>query len=471
MSELTGWKHAATDAPGVVVLARELRERLPFELREIIILGMGGSALAAYVLETLFPAKVKIRVVDTTAPAYVRRVLDEMDGAGTLLIVASKSGTTIEPNVLYRVFAQRLSECLGSPEEVAQHCVALTDPGTALEALAHEEGWLAVVSTPVDVGGRYSALTAFGLAPVVIAGAEVDPLIARAQAAEHQAGNAKLTDFLAESAQNGRDVFLLVLPSELSSVGRWLEQLIAESLGKEGRGLIPIVTTPERAEELLLFSPRVRTTISIVTIGEESEIWLLRVRETASTLSVPVFSYPFHDPADLGALFVDWEFAVAACGERLGINPFDQPDVAASKEATNRILAEVDSVGHVDPDVPPVAAQQDLSAVAADPNAHYLALLAWLPYSKENDALLQQQAHDLEREYGLPVAICYGPRYLHSTGQGYKGGPATGLFLFMGDAEDTDLPIPGYDFTLAQLFAAQQQGDIEALTAKGRPLF
>ncbi|MCL2882810.1 MAG: hypothetical protein FWF45_08055 [Coriobacteriia bacterium] len=485
--EMTGWKHAAYDAPEVAAELRELRERLPFELHEIIVCGMGGSALAAYVLKSLLDPCVPVRVVDTTAPAYVQRVLDEMDGAGTLLVVASKSGTTLEPNVLYRVFAQRLAERLGSTEAAAQHCVALTDPGTALEALAREKDWLAVVLTPADVGGRYSALTAFGLAPVVLAEAEVDPLIACAQAAESRGGSSQLTDFLAESEQAGRDVILLVLPPELTSVGRWLEQLIAESLGKEGRGLVPVVTTPKRAEELLLFSPRARAIISVVTIGEDDRMGSgtvlslndktvpdpilssSRVRETAQALDVPVCVYHLAGSNDLGALFVDWEFAVAACGERLGINPFDQPDVAASKEATNHILAgESTDVQDGKILLRPLS---ELPAVVADRAVHYLALLAWLPYSKGNDDLLQQQACKLEQTYGLPVALCYGPRYLHSTGQGYKGGPATGLFLFTGDGESADLPIPEYDFTLAQLFAAQRQGDIEALAARGCPVF
>jgi len=492
MTLMTGWKHAATDAPQTAARLRKLREQLPFELHEIIILGMGGSALAAYVLKSLYPCDVAIRVIDTTAPAYVERILNEMEAATTLLIVASKSGTTLEPNMLCRVFTERLIKRLGSAEEAAQHCVALTDPGTALEVLAHEEGWLSCVLTPPDVGGRYSALTAFGLAPLVLAGLEVERLIACAQKAESRAGGTRLANFLAEGAQAGRDVVLLALPAELTAVGRWLEQLIAESLGKEGRGLIPIVTTFERAEELLLFSPRVRTTTSIVTIGDDKSTPgadlsagpLSRVRETARALDLPVCDYPLTEPSDVGAFFIDWEFAVAACGERLGINPFDQPDVAASKEATNRILSEGE-VDHQEAEGTLLRPHDDLCAATGDPSAHYLALLAWLPYSKENDELLQRQARELEREYGLPVAVEYGPRYLHSTGQGYKGGPATGLFLFVDGFEAGDKtlresfapasvsspPIPGEDFTLAQLFAAQRQGDISALAGKGRQLF
>ncbi|MCL2655543.1 MAG: hypothetical protein FWD65_07635 [Coriobacteriia bacterium] len=537
MGDLTGWKHAATDAPDVITRLQELRQRVPFELREIIILGMGGSALAAYVLKTLFsnepqqcvgvakrPEKapvepsqrskgelgeppdaaacaplaepengscpdMKIRVVDTTDPAYVKRVLDEMDTAGLLLIVASKSGTTLEPNVLYRAFQQRLTEGLGSAALAARHCVAVTDPGTTLEALAREEDWLAVVSTPVDIGGRYSALTAFGLASLVLAGADVGPLIKCAQEAEARAWererereqtqtqtraeDADLADFLTSSAEAGRDVLLLVLAPRFVAVGRWLEQLIAESLGKDGRGLIPIVTTPERAEKLLLFSPRAQAVVSVALIGEEAcddAAALTRLRETARTLGVPAFDYPFCEPADLGALFVDWEFAVAACGERLGVNPFDQPDVAASKEATSRILQERGPERqHEDL---PVHSLTELAAIAGGPDAHYLALLAWMPYSKVNDELLQRQARELERQHGLPVAICYGPRYLHSTGQGYKGGPPTGLFLFTGDNEEgADVLVPSYGFTLAQLCAAERQGDIEALCAKGRLVF
>ena len=542
---MNGWKHAASDAPQVIARLGELRDRLPFTLREIIVCGMGGSALAAYVLKTLYapqfaaageqPAAgaagaagegrgVKLHVVDTTAPAYVARVRDEMDGAGTLLIVASKSGSTLEPNALLRLFAERLAALLGSAEAAARHCVALTDPGTTLEALAREEGWLEVVSTPADVGGRYSALTAFGLAPLVLAGVDPTPLITRAQAAESDAlapadeycdkhngtlalagqhcdeqmpvgrdapgaplpgapaTSARLADFLSASEESGRDVVLLVLPPELVAVGRWLEQLIAESLGKEGRGLVPVVTTPQRAEELLLFSSRARAVVSVVVIGDETADptgLLTRVRETAEAFKAPTFTYPFHEATYCGALFVDWEFAVAACGERLGINPFDQPDVAASKEATTRILAKAGSgsgsdAGRIDTPGAPLldpGTTPDPCAAADDPGTHYIALLAWLPYSKANDALLQRQACELERRYGLPVAIEYGPRYLHSTGQAYKGGPATGLFLFVGDTGAIDLPIPTYDFTLAQLFTAQYKGDLQTLAAHSRPLW
>ncbi|MCL2332087.1 MAG: hypothetical protein FWC54_01175 [Actinomycetia bacterium] len=473
--EMTGWKHAASDAPGVIAELRKLRDSLPFELHEIIVLGMGGSALATQVMNELFSTKglipsvfPRIQVVDTTSPAHAAQVLDGMDGAGTLLIVASKSGTTLEPNMLLRLCAERLAALLGGAQAVPQHCVALTDPGTALETQAREEGWRALITTPADVGGRYSALTAFGLAPLTLAGVDLEPLVARGRQAEARAGDARLIDFMVASDYAGRDVLLLVLPAELTPVGLWLEQLIAESLGKEGRGLIPIVTTPRRAEELLLLSPRTQTTCAVVTIGRGDDAALARVRETAQTLSVPVFGYLFGEPDDLGTLFADWMFSVAATGERLGINPFDQPDVAASKEATNRILASGQG-GQASVTLRPLS---ELAAAAADPGAHYLALLAWLAYAEENDELLQRQAQELERQHGLPVAVEYGPRYLHSTGQGYKGGPATGLFVFVeSDGDDPDLPIPGTDFSLAQVFAAQRQGDREALASKGRLLF
>jgi len=539
MSEMTGWKRAASNAPDVRARLVSLHDRLPFELREIIVLGMGGSALAAYVLKTFYAERLKernvtVHVVDTTAPAYVAKTLDELVGAGTLIIVASKSGTTIEPRVLCDLFLERLERKLGSAAAAVQHVVALTDPGTELELLAREAAWLEVVSTPPEVGGRYSALTAFGLAPLVLAGVDVSELIERAQVAETQAlaseaqalansgKGGKLTDFLVDAEQAGRDVLLLVVSERCIRVGRWLEQLIAESLGKEGRGLIPIVTSAQRAEELLLFSPRARAVVSVVAIEDEPE-HTARLQDTARQLQVPFFAYPLDGASGLGTLFVDWEFAVAACGERLGINPFDQPDVAASKEATTALLAVGASasagnppvgerrvrppdgndfdlgvgcddgndfdlgVGCDAPGAPPSdmsttapSSLADLASAIADPAIHYLALLAYLPYSKGNDELLQQKAQELEREYGLPVAIEYGPRYLHSTGQGYKGGPPTGLFLFVdaGSAADgatadvqSDLSLPGKPYTLAQLFVAQRAGDLQALAAKSRPVF
>jgi glucose-6-phosphate isomerase len=435
-------------------------------IEHIVLSGMGGSSLAPEVISRTF--RVPLTLLDTTDPHPVARALADRPGR-TLVVVSSKSGSTIETDSHRRIYEQAFAGHGLSPAQIARRIVAVTDPGSPLESLARQAGYQVVLADP-SVGGRYSALTAFGLVPTALAGADVARLLDEADAMRPalaaDTGNPGLNlgAALGGYALAGHDKAVLAdCGSGLGGFGDWAEQLIAESTGKNGRGILPVVVGGENAPG---FSPG-------------PDIHLIGLGQPAGPVDTSV-------AGPLGAQFLIWEYAVAVAGRLLGINPFDQPNVAESKENTARLLAESGdgplptgepafTEGAVDVYAGPglVAGSGGLAGVLdglllALPDRGYLAIMAYLDRYGDGAAATLRDA--LAARTTHPVTFGWGPRFLHSTGQYHKGGPQDGVFLQVTGAVTGDVPVPGRPFSLGRLQLAQALGDQRALGQRGRPV-
>ena len=440
-------------------LAGEAREA---GLDHVVLCGMGGSSLAPEVISRT--ANVPLTVLDTTDPGAVRRALsDRLES--TMVVVSSKSGSTIETDSHRRVYEQAFTELGLAPGDIARRFVIVTDPGSPLEATARHAGYHVVLADP-NVGGRYSALTAFGLVPTALAGADAARLLDEADAVlpalASGDGNPglELGAALGGYALAGHDKAVLAdCGSGLAGFADWAEQLIAESTGKHGRGILPVAVGGENAPG---FSPG-------------PDLHLVGLGTPASPADTSV-------TGPLGAAFLVWEYAVAVAGRLLEIDPFDQPNVTESKENTKKILAEglpTQAPLFTDGAVEVYAEPGQLPGAPADlagaldslqlalPDRGYLAIMAYLDRDGDvgaatlRDALAGRTTH--------PVTFGWGPRFLHSTGQYHKGGPQNGVFLQITGAVTADVPVPGRDFTLGRLQLAQALGDLGALRQRSRP--
>jgi transaldolase/glucose-6-phosphate isomerase len=388
------------------------------QLEDVVLLGMGGSSLAPEVLRRSFDADA-FHVLDTTHPAAIRRLESELDLERTLFLVSSKSGTTLET----RSHADYFWKQTGRRGE---QFVAITDPGSELEQLAREREFRAVFAGEPTIGGRYSALSVFGLVPAALMSVDLERLLDRTdemvEACRGVEGNPGLALGLqlGNGWREGRDK-ISISPNP-GGFGLWAEQLIAESTGKGGKGLVPAPEEPSRG-------PDVQT----------------------AEVRLP-------SPYELGQEYFRWEFATAVAGSILELNPFDQPDVQAAKDKTNEVLAQGDVR------VEPEGSVDELLAQARD--GDYVAILAFVDPAREPE--LDPLVERVRRETGCVVTHGLGPRYLHSTGQLHKGGPPTGLFVQVVDDPGDELPIPGRDFGFARLLRAQAAGDYAALQERGR---
>jgi len=418
-----------------------------------VLCGMGGSSLAAEVFQRMLgrrPGAVRLDVLDSTHPDVVLPLVRGLEPGRTLFLISSKSGTTVET----RSHLDYLWD--SSPE--GRHYVAITDEGTPLHRAGLERGFRRVFVNRPDIGGRYSALSYFGLVPGALIGADLRALLdsARKMAAACRDGDARenpgafLGAVLGEAALAGRDKLTLFLPDDMAPFGDWVEQLIAESTGKQGKGILPIVGEPPGPPD---------------AYGEDRLFVAFGFRDEVRALQAagqPVVTLPLASPDGLGAEMFRWEFATAVAAQRLRINPFDQPDVQAAKDATARIL-EAGAAG------PPETAGIEALLADAKPG-EYVALLAFLPRTEEVEASLQALRQRLARRCRLPVTVGFGPRYQHSSGQLHKGGPPTGRFIVITDEPSEDAPIPGRPYSWAGLLRAQALGEVETLLALGRPV-
>jgi hypothetical protein len=388
------------------------------QFHDCVLLGMGGSSLAPEVMRRTFGVG-SFHVLDTTHPQAIRRLERELDLEQTLFLASSKSGSTIETRSHLEYFWERTG---GRGASFA----AITDPGSDLDDLAHERGFRAVFPGEPSIGGRYSALSMFGMVPAALMGVDLERFLGNAaamvEACKGEDGNPglELGLQLGESWREGRDK--VCVEDSPTGFGLWAEQLLAESTGKQGKGLVPAPGEPPD--------------------GPDRQPGELRL----------------DDPYDLGAEFYRWEFATAVAGHVLGINPFDQPDVQAAKDKTNEVLAAGE------PDLEPQGSLDDLLG-QAEAGRDYVCIQAFVDPAREDDlAPLLERAH----ETGCVVTHGLGPRYLHSTGQLHKGGPNTGLFVQVVDDLGEELEIPGRPFGFRRLIAAQAEGDYEALRERGR---
>ncbi|MBI3658419.1 MAG: glucose-6-phosphate isomerase [Acidobacteria bacterium] len=462
-----------------------------------VVLGMGGSSLCPEMWRQTFPRRAgwpELLVLDSTNPVSVAAVESRILLDTTLFFVSSKSGTTIESNALYHYFSHCLKARKGA--RFGENFVAITDSGTPLERIANGQHFNKTFINPSNIGGRFSALSFFGLVPAAAMGIDIGKLLARGQSLQARCRpetrpeknpGLLLGALLAGLGRMGRDKITFLLPPSLAAFGYWVEQLIAESTGKEGKGLLPVVGEPIDLNRT--YGPD--RVLILFQLGEEPTAaigpWLL-AQERAGC---PVARIILKDLYDLGAEFFRWEFATAVAGAALGINPFDEPNVTESKDKTLQVLEAYRATGYLPRQVPAVwEGQLSLSAdsqldglqkAAAATNlaeyldAHfrrgqpgdYAAIMAYVDQCKENEASLQALRMAISDRYGLAATLAYGPRFLHSTGQLHKGGAGNGLFLQITTDNPIDRNIPGEFFTFGVLKDAQALGDYQALSARG----
>ncbi len=452
----------------------------------VLLLGMGGSSLAPEVLSQVFPARrhgLPLHVLDDTSPAAVRAALAAGDPARTLVVVSSKSGGTVEVTSFDRACFARVASVLGA--SAGQSFVAITDPGTALEAHARERGYRQTFLNPADIGGRYSAISCFGLVPATLMGLDAEALCreARAELTEfEQAGTALgIGAALGEMALAGRDKLTLVLPQELAPLGAWIEQLVAESTGKDGLGILP-VEGERLAEPSAYGSDRVFVSVCLGA----SPVAMAGTLDRLTAAGHPVIRWVRRSADEIGAEFVRWELITAVASAVLRVNPFDEPNVAEAKTATKDVLARALVNGEL-PQSEPRARSGALTLHAPDHVAvtgasardwaavflgllrpgDYASVLAWMARTDSRHALLTRLRHAIRHASRAATTLGYGPRYLHSTGQLHKGGPATGVFLQI-TSESGDEPIPGVAYGFRMLNEAQAAGDLGALSDHGR---
>ena len=466
----------------------------------VVVLGMGGSSLAPEVQRAALgrvEGRPELHVLDSTHPDQIGACVGRLDLASTLVVVASKSGTTLEPNLLLAHFLGLLGGAVGEAE-APRRVVAVTDPGSALETTARERGFRRVVLGEPTIGGRFSALSPFGLVPAALQGldlvawldaAERMARVCREDAPERNPG-AALGLLLGASQRCGRDKLTLVAHPALGALGAWLEQLVAESTGKRRRAVLPVDGEALAGREA--YGPD-RLFVALRLGGElgpgDSEKLAALV-----AAGQPVVEIDLASPAELGAEFFRWEVATAAAGALLAVNPFDQPDVEAAKTEARRLAEEIERSGDLPAEEP--LAQGDgwslfapegqagllRSAAGAKPaavdllRAHlarlgrgdYFALLAFCEMSPANLAAASTLRHAVRDAKHVATSVGFGPRYLHSTGPAHKGGPDTGVFLVLTDEPRRDLPVPGQRATFGQTITAQARGDYAVLAARGR---
>jgi len=475
-----GWLHAMDAVTPQLARARALADATRAEgLTDIVLLGMGGSSLAPEVLRQVLgvaPGFPRFRMLDSVDPEAVRSAFDQVKTS--LFVLASKSGSTIEPNVMAAEARRRL-EAAGI-SDWGLRFVAITDEGTALHKRALADRFREIFINPSDIGGRYSALSLFGMVPAALMGADVTAILDGAREME---AACRVTDvaanpgcvlgaFMAAATEAGRDKLTLVLPEALESFGLWVEQLVAESTGKEGTGVVPIAGGP---------SDPLAADRALVVVSPSDKVALdsVRARVCMIELSVPSANA-------IGAEFLRWEMATATAGLMLGINPFDEPNVQQAKDATRKLLDGFKATGQLPLRTPhgefegarltlSTAAERMLNQGGAErfleviEGGDYFGLLAYLPPDREPfESALQDIRTAVGKRRRCATMFGYGPRYLHSTGQLHKGGANNGAFIIVTADVHEDLPIPGEPFSFGVLEMAQALGDFESLESAGR---
>jgi transaldolase/glucose-6-phosphate isomerase len=492
-----GWLTSASDMMGRLdEIETFVKNVLSAGFTHALLLGMGGSSLAPEVFAKTFgsqPGYPSLSILDSTDPSAVLRQAETLDPARTLFIVSSKSGATVEVHSFFKFFYGQAVERLGR-EKAGEQFVAITDPGSMLADLARECRFRQVFLNDPDIGGRFSVLSFFGLVPAALIGVDIKTILERAvtMAANGDASHcpeggdnrgARLGAYLGRLAQLGRDKLTLIMPPGIQYFGDWVEQLIAESTGKEGKGILPVHR--EAPGKPGVYGPD-RFFVGFKLAGEPFPTTFIRAMEEAGH---PVEILHLHDLYDLGGQFFLWMMATAVAGHLLGINPFDQPDVEAAKvNAREAVTAFVES-GRLPEEAPAlrfggvdvygtVKGKDTMSALEGfleeTVPGKYIAIMAYLTPSDETDILLQVFRTRLRDRYRVPVTVGYGPRFLHSTGQLHKGDGGQGFFIQLTADDTDDVPIPDdpesatSSITFGILKTAQAMGDRQALTGRGR---
>jgi len=458
-------------------LANEIR-RAGFT--HALVLGMGGSSLCPEALKSTFgriAGYPELFVLDSTDPGQIHALEHRIDVARTLFIVSSKSGTTLEPNIFFSYFFDRVRRTIGA-ERAGNHFITITDPGSRMEQVANTDRFRRIIPGVPAIGGRYSALSDFGMAPAAIMGLDVARFLALAAEMADRCGpavrvadnpGAVLGIRLGVLAQRGRDKVTLVTSPGIGALGVWLEQLLAESTGKMGKGLIPVDGEP-LGEPAVYGDDRHFVYVRLDSAADPAQDEAMAALERSGQ---PVVRLRVPDPYHLGAEFFRWEVATAVAGAIIGVNPFDQPDVEASKVATRALTDHYEKAGTLPPDSPlgvsdPAFAATLKAHLEAIKPGDYAAFLAYVPMNETHEAELSAIRLAVRDRFRVATCVGFGPRYLHSTGQAYKGGPNSGVFVQITCDDADDLPVPGRRYSFGVVKNAQALGDFQVLRERGR---
>jgi transaldolase / glucose-6-phosphate isomerase len=467
----------------------------------VLLLGMGGSSLCPEVLKMTFgriAGAPELHVLDSTDPAQIRAMEEKIDLANTLFLVSSKSGSTLEPNIFKQYFFERVKQVVGA-DQAGSRFIAVTDPGSKMEHVARGDKFRHIFHGLASIGGRYSALSDFGMVPAAVMGMDTRKFLDRTEEMAHACKSCVPVDdnpgvilgiILGTLATNGRDKVTIITSPGISDLGAWLEQLLAESTGKEGHGIIP-VDREQLGPAEVYGEDRVFVYLRLESASDRTQDEVVAALEQAGH---PVVRIAVGDIYDLGQEFFRWEIATAVAGSIMGINAFNQPDVEASKIATRNLTSEYETTGSLPPEKPifedgsiklftddnnaaalTQAAGSDKSLVGYL-RAHlnrlqkndYFALLAYVPMFPQHEQLLQQMRHAVRNSKHVATCLGFGPRFLHSTGQAYKGGPNSGVFLQVTCDDANDLAVPGQKYTFGIVKSAQARGDFQVLADRNR---
>jgi transaldolase / glucose-6-phosphate isomerase len=464
--------------------------------KHVLLLGMGGSSLCPEVLRMTF-GKIKgfpeLHVLDSTDSAQIMAIEAKVDLKSALCIVSSKSGSTLEPNIYKQYFFERIKSKVGE-KEVGSRFIAITDPGSKMQQVAETDKFRKIFFGVPSIGGRYSALSNFGMVPAAVMGLDVAKFLKNTQEMVQACGASAAADsnpgvilgnILGVAANHGRDKITIIASPGISDLGAWLEQLIAESTGKIGKGIIP-VDRERLAKPAIYGNDRVFAYLRLASKPNKAQDAAVAALEKAGH---PVVRITLPNTYNLGQEFFRWEIATAVAGSIIGINAFNQPDVEASKIETRKLTSQYEATGSLPPEVPFFEAG-GIKLFADDKNvaavhgptltdvlkAHllrlkagdYFGVLGYITMNAANEKSLQTIRHAVRDKKKVATVLGFGPRFLHSTGQAYKGGPNSGVFLQITCDDAKDLPVPGQKYTFGVVKAAQARGDFAVLAERGR---
>ncbi|MEX2704826.1 MAG: hypothetical protein Q6352_006155 [Candidatus Freyrarchaeum guaymaensis] len=479
ITDRLGWLTLPETARNQADELRAFAEELKGEVTYVVLLGMGGSSLAPKVFQSVFgnaPGYPELIVVDSTHPEYVRAVERRINLTDSFFLVSSKSGTTLETISFFRHFWDRVSHADSGP---GSHFAAITDPGSPLDTLARERGFRRVFHAPPDLGGRYSAFTVFGLVPAALIGMNIHQLLDQAHlmytncappTPEGKSPGLVLGAVLGELAKAGRDKVTLITTPTVGCFPEWLEQLIAESTGKDGKGIIPIVNEP-------LVSPETygADRLFVYLFAEEEDTELEEHLRGVEAAGHPTVRINLAEKYALGQEIFRWEVAIAAAGALLGVHPFNQPDVEVSKKLARRVMERGETLDRSEENRETVPVDNSAGLTQALENwlsqareGDYVSIHAYLPPDPDVTRTLQGIRLELLKRTRLATIKGYGPSFLHSIGQLYKGGPNTGVFLQIVDEPEEDLKVPETSYTFGLVIRSQALGDYQALRQRGR---
>jgi transaldolase/glucose-6-phosphate isomerase len=475
-------------------LAAEVKKR---KFKHVVLLGMGGSSLCPEVMRITF-GKIKgfpeMHVLDSTDPVQIKALEKKLDLKKTLCIVSSKSGSTLEPNIFKQYFFERVKAKVGA-DKVGSHFIAVTDPGSKMQQVAEADKFWKIFAGVPSIGGRYSALSNFGMVPAAAMGLDVAKFLKTTHEMVKACGSASVVDknpgvilgaIMGAAANQGRDKLTIITSPGIYDLGAWLEQLLAESTGKIGKGIIP-VDREKLAKPANYGNDRVFAYLRLASKPNKAQDAAVAALEKAGH---PVVRIALPNIHSIGQEFFRWEIATAVAGSIIGINAFNQPDVEASKVETRKLTSEYEATGHLPAEsaffeaagVKLFADERNAAALAGGAKlldalkkhlariaaGDYFAVLGYIPMNAENEKILQECRHVVRDKKKVATCLGFGPRFLHSTGQAYKGGPNSGVFLQITCDDAADLAVPGQKYTFGVVKAAQARGDFNVLAERGR---